>query len=438
MKREEVFRCDPELIGGAPAFTGTHVAVDNLIVYLKNGYSLDQFLEHFRGVSRKQVVAFLDMAEDALLSQEMANLAKYTPSPEIIESEIGPVISGRGVTVYDVMEAYDEGDNIYTISSTYNISPLQVKAAIEYIEKHRERLEANDALISARAASAPSEGLICARAAATGPIGLFDSGVGGTSVLREVRALLPNEPLLYLADQARCPYGSRDEATLRRFALENTHWLLDHGAKLIVVACNTASAAALHWLRTKFPTIKFVGIVPAVKPAALSTRSSVVGLLATPATMRGRLLREVMTRWTNGVRVIEQAAPDLVTLVEGGHLEDEAASTLLASYLQPMVAAGADTVVLGCTHYSYLTPLIRQLTPNLRIIDPAPAIARQVKRVLKAHRLTHPTADATLRYATTGSLDPFRALLARLDLPKGQVKWAQIGGRKAHLGLNIK
>ena len=141
MKREEVFRCDPELIGGAPAFTGTHVAVDNLIVYLKNGYSLDQFLEHFRGVSRKQVVAFLDMAEDALLSQEMANLAKYTPSPEIIESEIGPVISGRGVTVYDVMEAYDEGDNIYTISSTYNISPLQVKAAIEYIEKHRERLE---------------------------------------------------------------------------------------------------------------------------------------------------------------------------------------------------------------------------------------------------------------------------------------------------------
>jgi uncharacterized protein (DUF433 family) len=141
MKREEVFRSDPKLIGGAPAFTGTHVAVDNLIVHLKNGYSLDQFLEHFRGVSRQQVVAFLDMAEDALLSQEVANFAKRTPSPEIIETDIGPVISGRRVTVYDVMEAHDEGDNIYTISSTYNISPLHVKAAIEYIERHRSQLE---------------------------------------------------------------------------------------------------------------------------------------------------------------------------------------------------------------------------------------------------------------------------------------------------------
>lgn len=141
MKREEVFISDPELIGGAPVFTGTHVPVDNLIVHLKNGYSLDQFIEHFRAVSRQQVVAFLEMAEDALLSQEVANFSKSTPSPEIIESDLGPVISGRRVSVYDVMEAYDEGDNIYTISSTYNISPLQVKVAISYIEKHREQLE---------------------------------------------------------------------------------------------------------------------------------------------------------------------------------------------------------------------------------------------------------------------------------------------------------
>lgn len=141
MKRQEIFRSDSDIIGGAPAFTGTHVPVDNLIVYLKNGYSLDQFLEHFHEVSRQQVVAFLEMAEALLLSQEVTNFAKRTPSPEIIETDIGPVISGRRVTVYDVMEAYDAGDNIYTISSTYNISPLQVKAAIDYIEKHRAQLE---------------------------------------------------------------------------------------------------------------------------------------------------------------------------------------------------------------------------------------------------------------------------------------------------------
>lgn len=141
MKHEEVFSSDPGLIGGVPSFTGTHVAVDDLIVHLKNGYSIDQFLEHFRGVSRQQVVAFLEMAEDALLSREMAKFAKNAPSVEIIETDLGPVISGRRVTVYDVMEAVDCGDNIYTISSTLNISPFQVQAAIKYIEKHRSRLE---------------------------------------------------------------------------------------------------------------------------------------------------------------------------------------------------------------------------------------------------------------------------------------------------------
>lgn len=255
---------------------------------------------------------------------------------------------------------------------------------------------------------------------ARGPIGVFDSGVGGTTVLREMRLLLPDEPLLYLADQGRCPYGLHDEATLRRFALDDTRWLLDRGAKLIVVACNTASAAALHWLREQFPDVRFVGMVPAVKPAAQSTRSGVVGVLATPATMQGRLLHEVMARWTDGVTVIEQVCPGLVDLIEQGRLQDEAISTLLDSYLQPMLNAGADTVVLGCTHYPYLIPLIEKLAPSLNIVDAAPAVARQVVRVLRAQQLTHPTGDSTLRYATTAPLPAYRTLLKRLGVPDGQ------------------
>lgn len=252
-----------------------------------------------------------------------------------------------------------------------------------------------------------------------GPIGLFDSGVGGTTVLKEVRQLLPNEPLLYLADQARCPYGLHDEETLQKYSFDDTCWLLDHGAKMIVVACNTASAGALHWLRAKFPNLPFVGMVPAVKPAALSTRSGVVGVLATPATMQGRLLRDVMARWTTNVTVIEQVGPGLVDLIEEGRFEDEALVELLASYLHPIVEAGADQVVLGCTHYPYLIPLIHQIAPSLEIVDAAPAVAKQVVRVLHEHKLAHPIGNSTLRYATTASLTPFESLLTRLGVPDG-------------------
>lgn len=254
-----------------------------------------------------------------------------------------------------------------------------------------------------------------------GPIGLFDSGVGGTTVLRALHTLHPQEPLLYLADQARCPYGPQDEATLRRYSLENTEWLLAQGAKLIVVACNTASAAALHWLREQHPEVPFVGMVPAVKPAAQRTRSGVVGVLATPATMQGRLLREVLARWTDGVTVVEQVAPGLVERIEAGELDTEETRKLLGHYLHPLLEAGADTVVLGCTHYPYLIPLLRTLAPDLEIVDAAPAVAQQVGRVLDQARLAYPIDDPTIRYATTGPLAPFRTLLARLDLPLGEV-----------------
>lgn len=260
---------------------------------------------------------------------------------------------------------------------------------------------------------------------ATGPIGLFDSGVGGTTVLREVRAVLPDEPLLYLADQARCPYGPHSEETLQRFALDDTVWLLERGAKLVVVACNTASAAALHCLREQFPDVPFVGMVPAVKPAAQATRSGVVGVLATPATMQGRLLREVLARWADGVTVVEQVAPGLVDLIEQGKLESDETRTLLQRYLEPMVAAGADTVVLGCTHYPYIAPLIHELAPGLEVVDAAPAVARQVARVLHERGLAHPDRDGGLRYATTGALPPFERLLHRLGVPEGEAMRAE-------------
>jgi glutamate racemase len=309
----------------------------------------------------------------------------------------------------------------------------------------------------------------------TAPIGFFDSGVGGTTVLAEVRALLPNEPLLYLADQARCPYGLHDQATLRSFALDDVRWLLEAGVKIIVVACNTASAAALRWLRSLFPDVLFVGMVPALKPAAQSTRSGVVGVLATPATMQGRLLREVMACLPDGVTVIEQVAPGLVKLIEEGRLEDEAMVILLQSYLDPIIEAGADTLVLGCTHYPFLIPLINKLAapeasgrqgegndtptddgasgrqgniqapspyrplahsptrrpPQLTIVDAAPAVAQQVKRVLEKHHLSHPTSEATrtdkgtLTYATTGPVAPYRTLLTRLGVPEGEVILAE-------------
>ncbi|HBY99480.1 MAG TPA: glutamate racemase, partial [Chloroflexi bacterium] len=192
-------------------------------------------------------------------------------------------------------------------------------------------------------------------------IGFFDSGVGGTSVLLEVHRLLPAAPLLYLADQAHCPYGPRPTAELRTLSAANTRWLLARGATLIVIACNTASAAALHWLRRRFPGVPFVGMVPAVKPAAQTTRSGVVGLLATPATLQGALLREVEAAWAAHVRVEHQLCPGLVERIEAGDLDSPATRTLVHRSLAPLLAAGVDTIVLGCTHYPFLTSLVADL-----------------------------------------------------------------------------
>lgn len=259
-------------------------------------------------------------------------------------------------------------------------------------------------------------------------IGIFDSGVGGLSVLRAVRQALPQEALIYLADQAHVPYGPRPVEQVRAFAEGITRYLQSQGVKLIVVACNTASAAALHSLRQTLPELPFVGMEPAVKPAAEHTQTGVVGVLATPATFQGALYASVVERFASGVTVLQDTCPGLVMEIEAGHLDTPEVRAILEKALHPMLAQGIDTVVLGCTHFPFVIPLIEDIVgPGVRVIDPAPAIARQVARLLEVNNLTT-TADqqGSVRYLTSGDPDQLAALLPRLLGERGelrQVRW---------------
>ena len=215
------------------------------------------------------------------------------------------------------------------------------------------------------------------------PIGVFDSGVGGLSVLREIRSLLPATDLAYVADQAHVPYGSRSPAEVRAFAVGITRFLSELGARVVVVACNTASAAALSHLRDSFSAgLQIVGMEPAVKPAAEMTRSGVIGVLATPATLQGGQFAHLVERYAQGVTVLEQTCPGLVERIEGGEFEGEEMRRLLRGYIKPLLERGADALVLGCTHYPLALPLIENVAgPGVRVINPAPAVARQTLRV---------------------------------------------------------
>lgn len=214
------------------------------------------------------------------------------------------------------------------------------------------------------------------------PIGIFDSGVGGLSVLREVRQLLPGRDLVYFADQKNVPYGSRPLEEIRDFSRAITAFLNGKGAEIVVVACNTASAAALYPLRESFPQLRFVGMEPAVKPAAELTRSGVVGVLATPATFQGRLFESVVERFAANVTILQDTCPGLVQQIESGHLATPKTLGILNRALTPMLKAGADTIVLGCTHYPFVIPAIQAIVGGaVRVIDPAPAVARQVRRL---------------------------------------------------------
>jgi glutamate racemase len=239
--------------------------------------------------------------------------------------------------------------------------------------------------------------------AASGPIGVFDSGVGGLSVLREVRELLPGEDLLYVADQAHCPYGSKSREQIAERARAITQFLVKQGAKLIVVACNTATTAAVDELRATFRQ-PIVGMEPAVKPAAAATRNGMVGVLATGATLSGDRFARLVERFGEGLQVLTQPCPGLVEQVEAGDLTSHHTRDLVNHYVEHLLAAGADTLVLGCTHYPFLRELIAAAAgPEVTLIDTGPAVARQVARVLDANGLRRLSEQpGTTRLFTTG------------------------------------
>lgn len=268
------------------------------------------------------------------------------------------------------------------------------------------------------------------------PIGIFDSGVGGLSVLRAIRQQMPSVPAIYLADQGHVPYGARPLEEVRAFSAAITRFLLETGARLVVVACNAASAAALHSLRQAFPGVPFVGMEPAVKPAAETTRTGRVGVLATPATFQGALYASVVERFANGVTLYQDTCPGLVCQVEAGDLDGPGTRAILETALLPMLAQDIDTVVLGCTHYPFVIPLIQAISgPGVRVIDPAPAVARQVGRLLaargwlsassrpgRAPGIGETAPQGTLSFYTSGRVAGFSDLLPRLLGETGPVE----------------
>lgn len=244
------------------------------------------------------------------------------------------------------------------------------------------------------------------------PIGVFDSGVGGLSILREIHACSPAEDLIYLADQEWAPYGSRTLAEVRDRSVAVAAELIGRGCKLVTVACNSASAAALHHLRDVFPDTPFVGMEPALKPAAEHTDGGVIGVLATQTTFQGKLYESVLDRHANGVEVHAVAGSRLAMLVEQGLLDE--AKGDLEELLAPMLAAGIDTLVLGCTHYPFLEEQIRQVVgPDVRLVDPAPAVARQVQRLVHENGAVNDGGGATT-YLTSGDPGVFEEQALRL------------------------
>jgi len=260
------------------------------------------------------------------------------------------------------------------------------------------------------------------------PIGIFDSGVGGISVLRAIRAQMPEESVLYFGDQGHVPYGPRSLEQIQNFSEAVTRFLLEQGAKIVVVACNAASAAALNYLRQKFPEVQIVGMEPAVKPAVEHTHTGKVGVLATPATFQGALYASVVERFANGVKLFQNTCPGLVQQIEQGNLNGEETRRILEDALLPMLEKNIDTVVLGCTHYPFVIPLVQQIVgENVRVIDPAPAVARQTGRLLEARMLRNkPGLKGEVRFYTSGDPGTLKSMLPVLLGETGQVeevKW---------------
>ena len=244
----------------------------------------------------------------------------------------------------------------------------------------------------------------------------YDSGLGGLSVLREARALLAGQELHYIADSAYCPYGPRPPAEVCARALAVGRWAAERGAGLLVVACNTASSVALELLRTELP-LPVVGMEPGLKPAVAATRSGVVGVLATSNTLAGARFAALVERFAEGVQVLTQPCPGLVEQVEAGDLSGPQTRALVERYAGPLLARGADTLVLGCTHYPFVEPLIAELAgPQVTIVDTGPAVARQVARVATERGLA-PGRDLIRCYTTGDPAEVAPPMLRLLGRP---------------------
>ncbi len=237
--------------------------------------------------------------------------------------------------------------------------------------------------------------------------------MGGLSVLREIHALLPAEHLHYVADSGFVPYGERSAGQIQARVGDLAAFLIAHGAKALVVACNTATAAAVPWLRERLG-LPVIGMEPAVKPAAAVSRNGTVGVLATSGTLSSSRFAGLLDRYGQGLHVITQPCPGLVDAVERGELDSAETRALLAGYLEPLLHQGADTVILGCTHYPFLQPLLQELLPpSIRVIDTGPAVARELQRRLEAEGLRRAGGGiGTVRYWTTGDPAAMRHFLA--------------------------
>jgi glutamate racemase len=256
-------------------------------------------------------------------------------------------------------------------------------------------------------------------------IGVLDSGIGGLSVLREIHQLRPDHPTLYFADQFHLPYGPRPVGEIQAFVEAIANFLIEQGAVVIVIACNTASAASLLHLREVYPHIPIVGMEPAIKPAVERSRSRVVGVLSTRTTAEGPLYRRVLQRYASDAQVITQVAPELVRIAEEQSQDTPESCAVIAEIVRPMIEAGADEIVLACTHFPFLALAIQEAAgAGVRLVDPSSAIARQTARVWPERLVPE---HAPNRYFTSGSPEHLQSRMKSLisvDAPVTQVVWA--------------
>ncbi|MGJ8732080.1 MAG: glutamate racemase [Cellulophaga sp.] len=249
------------------------------------------------------------------------------------------------------------------------------------------------------------------------PIGVFDSGVGGTSIWKEIHKLLPLENTIYLADSANAPYGEKSAEDILKLSIKNTELLLEYNCKIIVVACNTATTNAISYLRQTYTGVSFIGIEPAIKPAVLQSNSKTVGVLATKGTLSSSLFHSTVKNHAEGIKIVEKEGKGLVPLIESGKAASKECKDLLKALLAPMLVQNIDYLVLGCTHYPYLIPVLKELLPqHVNIIDSGEAVAKQTKVILeKENLLNRDNVSSLHKFFTNADVSILKSFLKNVD-----------------------